>query len=65
MKQGDSVYVRRGGLLEAAKVDHTYTSCTGVKCVSFTDGPNAAISMVLTHDQYWTNQRNALKEIEE
>ena len=63
MKQGDSVYVRRSGFLEAAKVDHTYTSVTGVECVSFTSGPNAHAIDVISYDQYRSNQRAALLEV--
>ena len=63
-KEGQSVYVRRGNYLEAATVDHTYTSCTGVECVSFTSGPNTQAINVITYDQYWANQRNALEGVE-
>ena len=62
LKQGDMVYVRRGDFLEAAKVDHTYVSVTGVDCVSFTSGLNAHRIDVMTYDQYWDHQRNAMSE---
>jgi hypothetical protein len=62
MKEGDMVYVRRGMFLEAAKVDHTYVSVTGVDCVSFTSGLNAHRIDVMTYDEYWERQRAALEE---
>ena len=63
LKQGDAVYVRRGTFLEAATVDHTYTSCTGHLCVSFTSGPNAHRVAVITYDEYWERQREAAKSL--
>ena len=63
LKQGDAVYVRRGTFLEAAQVDHTYTSCTGHLCVSFTSGPNAHRVAVITYDEYWEQQREAAKSL--
>ena len=62
LKQGDMVYVRRGSFLEAAKVEGTYTSATGVDGVMFWSGPNASLSDVMTYDQYWEHQRNAMRE---
>lgn len=63
LKQGDMVYVRRGPFLEAAKVDHTYVSVTGVDCVSFASGLNAHRIDVMTYGQYWERQRKALSEV--
>lgn len=63
LKQGDAVYVQRGDFMEAAQVDHTYTSCTGNACVSFTSGPNAHRVAVITYDEYWDRQREAAKSL--
>jgi hypothetical protein len=62
LKEGDSVYVRRGDFLEAAKVSSTYVSITGHDCVSFTSGLNARRIEVITYDEYWERQRAALRE---
>jgi len=62
-KSDDRVYVRRGEFLEAAKVDRTYVSVTGVTCVSFTSGTDAPESAVITYDEYWERQRAALEGI--
>jgi hypothetical protein len=62
IKQGDAVYVRRGDFLEAAQVDHTYLSATGVECVSFTSGPNTQRINVITYEEYWNRQRTMLEE---
>lgn len=61
MKEGDKVYVRRGTFLEAAVVDHVYTSASGKECVSLR-GPNVLASDVITYDEYWENQRAKLEE---
>jgi len=58
-KTEDIVYVRRGSYWFQATVDHTYTSATGVPCVSFTSGSNVTEDMVETFEEYWERQRAA------
>ena len=57
MKQGDVVYVFRGGYYERTRIDHLYTSRLGNECASFYDGPNARLDLVETEAQYWERQR--------
>ena len=57
MKEGDKVFVFRGGYYEPTRIDHFYISRLGNKCASFYDGPNARLDLVETEAQYWERQR--------